>query len=722
MDIFVAKGYSPTELRLLNDVRMYKQVTRLSDIVSADGQVILDSFLTASPPTHPTPYTWPRCYRPSQDQISFWKATLISCFIPPHATHRRLSQPLGPWLHDCDQFWEWWHSPTLHTLYRRTDTSWTAWLPTPVVYRRPHFNPSATIVPSLPDDAIRVTVSGSHQRRKILNSGHSEPTPIPPAAPTSLSDLIDQLPPSEKWALEYIDEPNGSAGIAASITSRECFAVSDASLKDGCGTAAFILVGPDDTVHPIRAVHQVPGPIPDGNSFRCELSGLFGVVLLVRLVCVLHNITEGSIHVRCDNNSALKIFDQDFIPNPAYDSFDLVHAIWTMLRSSPLIWTAEWVQGHQDALGTRMDRFAALNCQMDALAGTHRVNTYFPGYLPPQIDIANEGWSLWCGPEKLHSPTRTVLYDRIYAPKILQYWSTSHDLQPTPRIPPASIQYIDWDIVERLMKILPLGKRIWCTKHGSEQCGVGITMQRWKKQRDNCCPLCGAPENTTHVLRCTAQEASATWTTSMTTFNNYLMDVDCPPEFQEALTNRLTAWRLNIMFVDSPTWSEHLKQALHQQDAIGWKNFMEGLPSKLWVPYIQSFFSSNGNQRCPLRWFTRILHAAHNIAWSQWEYRNHYLHEEGKPRYKQAVQLLNFQITSEFLRGVQDLPAADHHYFSNSLQYLLSRSTSYKKHWYTNVLSARQCQDRRIAAAGVDRSESIANARLVHWIRTGRLQ
>jgi hypothetical protein len=74
------------------------------------------------------------------------------------------------------------------------------------------------------------------------------------------------------------------------------------------------------------------------------------------------------------------------------------------------------------------------------------------------------------------------------------------------------------------------------------------------------------------------------------------------------------------------------------------------------------------------------------------------------------------------LRGVQDLPAADHHYFSNSLQYLLSRSTSYKKHWYTNVLSARQCQDRRIAAAGVDRSESIANARLVHWIRTGRLQ
>jgi hypothetical protein len=65
MDSFVAMGLEGDDLRLLNDMRMYKQVIHLSDITSADGQVILKSFLDGSRPTHPSPYRWPRCYKPS---------------------------------------------------------------------------------------------------------------------------------------------------------------------------------------------------------------------------------------------------------------------------------------------------------------------------------------------------------------------------------------------------------------------------------------------------------------------------------------------------------------------------------------------------------------------------------------------------------------------------------------------------------------------------------
>jgi hypothetical protein len=43
-----------------------------------------------------------------------------------------------------------------------------------------------------------------------------------------------------------------------------------------------------------------------------------------------------------------------------------------LLRQSPLQWTAEWVEGHQDDLGLPLDRFAALNCAMDALANKYR--------------------------------------------------------------------------------------------------------------------------------------------------------------------------------------------------------------------------------------------------------------------------------------------------------------------------------------------------------------
>jgi hypothetical protein len=142
---------------------------------------------------------------------------------------------------------------------------------------------------------------------------------------------MGRLPASEKWALDFMGAPDQTAAIAHAISPQQCFAISDPSYKEGCGTAAFILVGPSNN-HSIRAVHRVPGPIPNGNLYRCELPGIVGVPLLVCLVCTIHGINDGSVHVRCDNKSVLKIFGPDFFPNPSCDSFDLVHAVWKMLQ------------------------------------------------------------------------------------------------------------------------------------------------------------------------------------------------------------------------------------------------------------------------------------------------------------------------------------------------------------------------------------------------------
>jgi exonuclease III len=722
MDKFITLNLPPESLVTLNEVRMYKQVMCLSDITSADGQTIQDSFLTSSPPRHPTPYNWPRCYRPNQNQMQLWKSTILECFIPPHANHRRLAQPLGAWTADRDTAWEWWHSASEDCCFQRTNHTWIQWNRAPVIYHRPHFRVSSTIVIDLPPDARRATTSGSNIRRTLWNTGTALPVHPDPPQPLSLETMVQQLDESEKWAIDFLETPEGTLIMAEIIRAGKCVGVTDASYKNGCGTAAFILVGLDDDHGAIRAVNQVPGPITDGNSYRCEITGIYGILLLIRLICLLHDITEGSVHLRCDNLATIRLFDPWFIPNPSQDSFDLVNAIWHMIRASPLTWTAEWVEGHQDDTGQPLDRFASLNCEMDRLAKKHRGNVEHAAYIAPQISIAHEGWSIWCNGEKLHSPHRTILYDRIYAPKIKKYWTSSHELQPTPRIPPAAFHHVDWNSTEALMRILPLGKQIWCMKHGSENCGVGITLQFWKKQADNGCPCCGAPEDTTHVLRCTAHEASTTWAASIATLTEYLDLNDAPPEMSEAILSRLAQWRSNIPFTDKPTWSLTLCLALHQQDEIGWKNFMEGLPAKLWSPYVFSHFTVMQYKRCPRRWFTRLLMAVLNVAWSQWEYRNHFLHQDGRPRFQRAVAILKHHITREFLRGIQDLPPSDHHHFSTSLLHILTRTTAYQKHWYTNVIAARQSQDRRVVAAGGNRPESMPNARLAHWIRTGRLQ
>jgi hypothetical protein len=88
MEAFLQMDLSIDDLISLNDVRMFKHVMRLSDMCSADGTEILAPFLTSSAPSHISAYEWPRCYRPDDTQIEFWKQTLLHCFVGHHPTHR----------------------------------------------------------------------------------------------------------------------------------------------------------------------------------------------------------------------------------------------------------------------------------------------------------------------------------------------------------------------------------------------------------------------------------------------------------------------------------------------------------------------------------------------------------------------------------------------------------------------------------------------------------
>ena len=92
---------------------------------------------------------------------------------------------------------------------------------------------------------------------------------------------------------------------------------------------------------------------------------------------------------------------------------------------------------------------------------------------------------------------------------------------------------IDWDATEALMMSLKAHQHWWCTKHGSENCGVGKTLLAWKKQLDNKCPRCSAPEDTTHVLRCTAHNSTAVWLENMLALHQTLVDLETPIDLQQ---------------------------------------------------------------------------------------------------------------------------------------------------------------------------------------------
>jgi hypothetical protein len=723
MDAFVAHGYDPQQLQILNDVRMYLQVTLLSDIALADGLELDIAHFEARLPFTASPYTWPRSSRPRANDVVLWKQALRDCFLPPHAHHRRLSSPLGPWLHDATIHWPWWHSHIAACTYQRVQAGWQIWMhhPTP---RQPHRHTSSELIqPHLPADATRVSVHHRPHATFLSIVCHGLQLALPPPPPaTSLQDIISRLPAEERWALDFVDTCTNLLPLIESIRNNSCLAVSDGSLKDGIGTSAFTLVGPTNSTF-IKAVNVVPGPLTAGDSYRCELAGIYGILILSCLLCQLYDSLSGTIHIRCDNSSALRILDPWHVPDPTAPSFDLVSAIRHLIQASPLTFTTEHVYGHQDRYHAYLDRAATLNIEMDTLANTYRNNitTANAQLIAPSTPIAFAGWSVWLD-QRCLSPTYDALYDHIYQPIIRQFWTTAHQIQPTPRLHDESWKTIDWPSTHAFMKSLPPGHRRWITKHGSENCGVGITLLKWKLQNDDNCPRCQLPEDSDHVLRCTARGSDEVWAKYHSALDAGLSSSDTPDMLRLVILSRLTQWRSNTPFIIDMSWPAPLRELILSQDNIGWRPFLDGLPSTHWIPYITTHFRSIRSRKCPTRWLTKVLRFAHSIAWHLWEHRNNILHRIDQPREVAATDLLQENIMTEYMQGPQDLPATDHHHFRRPLLSILSSSKTYQQAWYLNVTTARQRHDRRVLHTQPNRRRTTPDTRLITWIRTGRLK
>jgi hypothetical protein len=367
------------------------------------------------------------------------------------------------WSLTQDNFWNWWYSPQDNRILHRTVDDWEVWEYRPELSNR-KFQLSSVTLPSLPSDAQRANVFRQpHGNLVQLRSRGIQVSPPPPtqAAPSSLQDHLTRVDEDLQWAIQHSRVPDEGKTIAEAIQSHNAIAVSDASLKHSFGTAAFVIEGKDSSNRAL-GINIIPGPIQDGDSYRCELAGLIGTVTLVNTICSKHNITSGSIKVACDNKSTLYIFRPGFIPELTKESFDLVSILWTLVKCSPIHWLPEHVKGHQIGKKQRafLTRTEILNDEMDNLAKAYWNILYQDGHsmIAPTSPLAHEGWTIWrkSTQEKLPSPHPQTLYPILQDADTLEYWTTPQELQQTPRLPLEAIQHIDWQACRDAMLQLDL--------------------------------------------------------------------------------------------------------------------------------------------------------------------------------------------------------------------------------------------------------------------------
>ena len=205
---------------------------------------------------------------------------------------------------------------------------------------------------------------------------------------------------------------------------------------------------------------------------------------------------------------------------------------------------------------------------MDTLAKSFWIHlvTSSPGMpAAPAHAIQHEGWQLWDGHTKIRRPSLKQLYRLLYTPITLSWWRRHNFLSS------AAQTVSDWDTTATVMRRLCHPVRMWVTKMASQNCGIGITLQKWKFQDHAQCPWCQCPcEDNLHVYRCTSQGAEATFRKSLRKLRRTLTKADTSPKLKSTLIRCLKRWYYHKHLRADRIADEGLRQAVLDQQSIGW--------------------------------------------------------------------------------------------------------------------------------------------------------
>jgi len=129
-----------------------------------------------------------------------------------------------------------------------------------------------------------------------------------------------------------------------------------------------------------------------------------------------------------------------------------------------------------------------------------------------------------------------------------------------------------------------------------------------RKQRDSsACPRCDAEnEHLVHILSCPQHSAEETTQSLLSELEHWLIQEDTHPQLTVTLMHTITHW-FHDPYDDDPIQyqtDERLRQALSNQDSIGWYAFLMGCISTYIIQYQTLLLKPILFQK---KWF-RVIH------------------------------------------------------------------------------------------------------------------
>ena len=182
------------------------------------------------------------------------------------------------------------------------------------------------------------------------------------------------------------------------------------------------------------------------------------------------------------------------------------------------------------------------------------------------------------------------------------------------------------------------GEKIWMAKHLSGFSATGRVMFRRGEWKHSNCPRCGQHnEDAQHIIRCTAPPVIKGWEEAISQFTLNL-EKDTDPSLLRAIVQSLKVWKHSIPEYHLP-YTDTIIKAIEDQRELGWEQFAYGRCAVSWKDAQQEWLNHKATRwrSSASKWMTKLATAAKEIAWTMWENRNNWLHDDSHP-WKQADQ------------------------------------------------------------------------------------
>ena len=185
-------------------------------------------------------------------------------------------------------------------------------------------------------------------------------------------------------------------------------------------------------------------------------------------------------------------------------------------------------------------------------------------------------------------------------------------------------EYIDWEMVYETLRTVPWLFQVWACK---QVMGVAGTME-WGRSTVRVCPSCTVERDTcAHVLSCCHEGRVATLKHTLELTEEWLVDADTNPDLLNCIMEYAHGRGGKTMESICAGLDSQFLLMAREQDAIGWRCFMEGMVSTRMRSIQCDYHHLQGTNMNPKCWARGLIQKLLEATHGQWIYWNIQIHD-----------------------------------------------------------------------------------------------